>query len=77
MLRTRTVRGFQLTDQVSHKEGANIFHHRVREEECMLPEKQDKAFNDFYKAARFNKVLDPKTTLMIHLAMAMSVGCYP
>ncbi len=43
----------------------------------MLPEKQENSFNDFYKAARFNKILDQKTTLMIHLATAMSVGCYP
>ncbi len=43
----------------------------------MLPEQQDKAFNDFYKSARFNKVLDQKTTLLLHLATAMSVACYP
>lgn len=43
----------------------------------MLPEKQDKAFNDFYKSARFNDVLDQKTTLLLHLATAMSVACYP
>ena len=40
----------------------------------MLPEKQDDAFNDFYKSARFNKILDPKTTLLLHLATAMSVA---
>jgi hypothetical protein len=51
--------------------------HRLRKEKTMLPEKQEKSFNDFYKAARSNKILDPKTTLMIHLATAMSVGCYP
>ena len=43
----------------------------------MLPEKQDKAFAEFYKSARFNKILDPKTTLLIHLATAMSAACYP
>lgn len=43
----------------------------------MLPEKQDKAFNDFYKSARFNDVLDQKTTLLLHLATAISVACYP
>lgn len=43
----------------------------------MLPEKQAKAFNEFYKAPRYNETLDPKTTLMIHLATAMAVACYP
>lgn len=43
----------------------------------MLPDKQHRAFGEFYKSARFNAILDQKTTLMIHLATAMSVGCYP
>ena len=43
----------------------------------MLPAKQGEAFNEFYKSARFNKVLDQKTTLLLHLATAMSVACYP
>jgi hypothetical protein len=43
----------------------------------MLPEEQKKAFNRFYRSARRNKILDPKTTLMIHLAAAMAIGCYP
>ena len=43
----------------------------------MLPEKQHNAFGEFYKSARYNKVLDEKTTLMIHLATSMSVACYP
>ncbi len=43
----------------------------------MLRRKQDKAFDAFYDAARHNDVLDSKTTLMIHLATAMSAGCYP
>jgi hypothetical protein len=43
----------------------------------VLPEKQLRAFGEFYKSARYNKILDPKTTLMIHLASAMSAGCYP
>jgi hypothetical protein len=33
----------------------------------MLAEKPDKVFAEFYKSARFNKILDPKTTLLIHL----------
>ncbi len=43
----------------------------------MLPEHQEKTFAEFYKSARFNKILDPKTTLLIHLATAMSAACYP
>ena len=43
----------------------------------MLPEKQLKAYNDFYDSARYNEILEPKTTLMVHLASAMAVGCYP
>ena len=43
----------------------------------MLPEAQEERFNEFYKSARFNDVLDPKTTLLLHLATAMSVACYP
>jgi hypothetical protein len=41
----------------------------------MLPEKQSKAFSDFYDSARDNAILDPKTTLLIHIACAMAVGC--
>ncbi len=43
----------------------------------MLPEKQNQAYTEFYDSARHNKILDPKTTLMIHLASAMALGCYP
>ena len=42
----------------------------------MLPDKQDKAFGEFYKSARYNKILDQKTTLL-HLATAMAAACYP
>ena len=43
----------------------------------MLPDKQHRAFGEFYKSARFNRILDRKTTVMLHLATAMSAGCYP
>lgn len=42
----------------------------------MLPE-QKSAFDKFYKTARYNKILDNKTSLMIHLGAAMALGCYP
>jgi hypothetical protein len=43
----------------------------------MVIEKQKNAFEDFYNAARNNEILEPKETLMIHLAAAMALGCYP
>ena len=43
----------------------------------MLPDEQLKAYQDFYDSARNNKVLEPKTTLMLHMAAAMALGCYP
>ncbi|SNB46297.1 carboxymuconolactone decarboxylase family protein [Geobacter sp. DSM 9736] len=43
----------------------------------MLPEKQQKKYSEFYESARNNTVLDPKTTLLVHLATAMASGCYP
>ena len=43
----------------------------------MLPEKQKAKYQTFYDAARYNEILEPKTTLMLHLASAMALGCYP
>jgi hypothetical protein len=43
----------------------------------MLQSKQKRAYGAFYASARHNEILDPKTTLLIHLAAAMSGGCYP
>ncbi len=43
----------------------------------MLPEKQKEAYTEFYNSARYNEILEPKTTLMLHLASAMAIGCYP
>ena len=31
----------------------------------------------FYDSARHNDVLDERTRIMLHLASAMAVGCYP
>jgi hypothetical protein len=45
--------------------------------EIMLPKKQRRAFSDFYDSARHNEILEPKTTLLVHMATAMAVGCYP
>lgn len=43
----------------------------------MLPPKQKSTYTEFYDAARHNDILEPRTTLMLHLAAAMAVGCYP
>jgi hypothetical protein len=43
----------------------------------MLSKPQSQAYKDFYNSARHNTVLDERTTLMLHLATAMAVGCYP
>jgi hypothetical protein len=43
----------------------------------LLPDIQKKAYKGFYDSARYNDILGPKTTLMIHMASAMAFGCYP
>ena len=43
----------------------------------MLPKTQDDAYNESYKSVRYNKILEQKTTLMLHMATAMAIGCYP
>ncbi len=43
----------------------------------MLPEKQKKAYEDFYESASHNDILDSKTTVMVQMATAMALGCYP
>lgn len=51
--------------------------HLHNKESIVLPKAQKKTFNEFYDSARHNEILEPKTTLMIHLAAAMATGCYP
>ena len=43
----------------------------------MLPKKQREAFDEFCGAAYDDPVLGVKTTLLVKLATAMVVGCYP
>ncbi|MCP4901007.1 MAG: carboxymuconolactone decarboxylase family protein [bacterium] len=43
----------------------------------MMSKEQRKTYREFYNSARQNPTLDPKVTLMIHLAASMAVGCYP
>lgn len=43
----------------------------------LLPKDQKRAHAEFYRSARNNEQLDARTTLMVHLAAALAVGCYP
>ena len=54
-----------------------IKYRNVRKERNLLPEKQRKTYTEFYKSARHNETLEPKTTLMLHMAAAMAFACYP
>ena len=38
---------------------------------------QSRSWRAFYDAARHNEVLDERTTVLLHLASAMALGCYP
>ena len=42
----------------------------------MKSEQMDK-FDEFYDSARHNQILDDRTTLLLHLASAMALGCEP
>ena len=43
----------------------------------MLSRTQAKAFREFYDEARNNKSLSEEQTILIHLAAALALGCYP
>jgi alkylhydroperoxidase/carboxymuconolactone decarboxylase family protein YurZ len=43
----------------------------------LLPKKQKNTYTDFQNSVRYNEILKPNTTLMIHMAVAMANGCYP
>ena len=42
----------------------------------MLATKQEQIFNEFQNVTHNNDILESKTTIMLHLAAAMAVGCY-
>ena len=50
---------------------------RHGKETTLLPDKQKASYRAFYDSARYNDILEPKTTLMLHMAAAMAIGCYP
>ena len=43
----------------------------------MKPTNLSRNWQTFYDSARHNDVFDERTTLMLHLASAMALGCYP
>lgn len=43
----------------------------------MLSKKQKETFGEFWKSTHVNDFLDTKTAVMIQLASAMALGCYP
>ena len=43
----------------------------------MVPSKEEKAFNEFQNMVLENDVFDSKTTIILHLATVIAVGCYP
>jgi hypothetical protein len=49
----------------------------IKEGTAVLPRKQQECYSAFYDSARKNDILESKTTLMLHLAAAMALGCAP
>jgi len=43
----------------------------------MRPTDSTRTWKAFYDSARYNDVLEQRTTVMLHLAVAMAVGCDP
>jgi len=43
----------------------------------VLPEKLNQAYENFFESTVHNGILDAKTTLMIQMAAAFAIGCYP
>ena len=43
----------------------------------MLPPQQKRTYEAFYDSARHNEVLAERETILVHLAAAMALGCYP
>lgn len=43
----------------------------------MLPVWQKQKYEEFYESTAKNEILDPKTTIMLQLAVSFVMGCYP
>ncbi len=43
----------------------------------MLPENQERKYEAFLESTTNNQLFDQKVTVMIQLATALAVGCYP
>jgi len=42
-----------------------------------VEEPQKSAYEQFYESTAKNELLNPKTTVMIQLAVSFVIGCYP
>ncbi len=49
----------------------------TKKEKTMIPKQVNQSFAYFRNAVVNNGIIDPKTTIMIQMAVAMAVGCYP
>ena len=43
----------------------------------MLPQKNKLTYEAFFASTETSDILDPKTTLMVQLAVSFAIGCYP
>jgi hypothetical protein len=43
----------------------------------MLPKDIDKKYDKFLQTTQASGIIDPKTSVMLSLASAMAIGCYP
>jgi alkylhydroperoxidase/carboxymuconolactone decarboxylase family protein YurZ len=43
----------------------------------MMPKHLKQGFADFHKTVVNNGIIDPRTTFMIQMGVAMAIGCYP
>jgi len=43
----------------------------------MLPERQNQKYEAFFESTVTNEILDQRSTLMVQLAAAFVIGCYP
>ena len=44
---------------------------------AVQPTTMSENWQTFYDSARHNEILDERTTVMLHLASAMALACYP
>ena len=67
------------TQKTSVEQGceAQEYFPRLTKEKPMAVQQPEELFNTFLEATHSNAILDQKTTVMIEMAVAMTVGCSP